>query len=380
MPSNGASSSVTAAPVLTFPVAPAPPAPVPVSWLPVDLTSIFAGGLVTPITEVLARTDGFQLFYRGKVNNLIGESESGKTWVALLAVVQEIKKGNRVVFVDYEDSPTALAIRLTAMGLTQTQLTEQFVYLQPSEPINDEAKLLWAPIAGAATLVVIDGVTEVMSIEGLKVNDMEDVAKFYRNIPKWFANQGVLPAVVLIDHVTKAKDDRGTFAIGSQHKKAGIDGASYTVQKDQEFARGKHGTAWIKIAKDKNGTVRAKADKTDVGKFHLDSSPTTGMCDAWIDLPNAPALVAVSSASGAMRNSSVPASQMQAYLNYVKLNPGSSGAGVAKGCGGKTEVVHAAVKELTHSGFLLNTGSDARPKYNWVRDYDVPAPPGLEDV
>ncbi len=272
------------------------------------------------------------------------------------------------------------------MGLSELELTEQFCYLQPEEPINEAAKLLLAPIAGQATLVVIDGVTEVMSIEGLKVNDMEDVAKFYRNIPKWFADQAGPrgpdngPAVVLIDHVTKSKDDRGTFAIGSQHKKAGIDGASYTVTKDQEFARGKHGTAYLKVAKDKNGTVRAKADRQDIGKFHLDSSASTGLCDAWIDLPNAPAVVAVSSAGGAVRNSAVPASQMQGYLNYVKLQPGSSGSAIWKGCGGKTDIVLAAVKELAIQGFLINSGSEARPKYNWARDYDVPTPPGLEDV
>ncbi len=108
--SNGAVT--TPVPALVFPAAPVASLPAPASWLPASLPSAFAAGLVTPDTRVLARKDGFHLFYRGRVNNLIGESESGKTWVALLAVVQEIKAGNKVVFVDYEDSITALLVRL----------------------------------------------------------------------------------------------------------------------------------------------------------------------------------------------------------------------------------------------------------------------------
>jgi hypothetical protein len=51
---------------------------------PLDLT----GTEEEPAPAFLARNDGHRLFYREKFNALLGESESGKTWVALHAVAQ----------------------------------------------------------------------------------------------------------------------------------------------------------------------------------------------------------------------------------------------------------------------------------------------------
>ena len=371
MPTNGASP----VPSFTFPAAPPASASSVAheSWQGADIAAAFASGLALPPTTLLERKDGFPLFYSGKLNSLIGESESGKTWVALLAVVQEIKKSHKVIFIDYEDSLIAVLVRLVNMGLTQVELSNYFMYIKPEVAITDADKALLEQPARESTLVVIDGVTEVMSIENLDSNAMEQVAKFYKNIPKWFAQLG--PGVVLIDHVTKSNDNRGTFAIGSQHKKAGIDGASYTVTKDWDFARGKHGRAYLKIAKDKNGAVRAKADKGEVGVFHLDSNAATGHCDAWIDLPNAPVSVPV---AGGVRTMAMPASKITALIGYVKLNPGTSKADVHRHCGGRKEDVYAALGELVLQGYITNDGSDARPQLKFAREYGVPVP-GLED-
>ena len=49
--------------------------------------------------------------------------------------------------------------------------------------------------------------------------------------------------MLLVDHVTKSKDDRGRYAIGAQAKLAGIDGAAYSVKMVSPFGRGRTGRA-----------------------------------------------------------------------------------------------------------------------------------------
>jgi hypothetical protein len=266
------------------------------SWLPVDLAAVFARGLKPPETRVLYREDNVHLFYPGKLHSVIGESGCLKTWVTLLAAYQEIRKGNRVLFVDFEDHEESMMMRMEPFGLTRTELIEQFTYAKPQEPLNEKTKeQIKTIIEGAAvdgkpyTLVVIDGVTEIMSMHEWKVNDQEGVAEFYRHVAKWFCSLG--PATVIIDHVTKSKESRGKDAIGAQHKRAGIDGASYRVELKDPFGRGRHGRSYMYIAKDKNGAIQPHAGETDfVGTFNIISDATTGELKAWISLPNATAI------------------------------------------------------------------------------------------
>jgi hypothetical protein len=66
----------------------------------------------------------------------------------------------------------------------------------------------FAPLPDRAlTLVVIDGVTEAMTTEGLALGDNTDVAAWIRLLPKRFAAAGAV--VVVIDHVGKNRDDQG---------------------------------------------------------------------------------------------------------------------------------------------------------------------------
>jgi hypothetical protein len=56
-----------------------------------DVAGLLAGDLPEPpAPELLRRTDGNAMFYKGQVNMLFGEPESGKTWVALAAVSEAL--------------------------------------------------------------------------------------------------------------------------------------------------------------------------------------------------------------------------------------------------------------------------------------------------
>ena len=51
------------------------------SYRPVDLSTVSTDPIVA---DMLEREDGVHLFYRGRINWLFGQPESGKTWVAAL--------------------------------------------------------------------------------------------------------------------------------------------------------------------------------------------------------------------------------------------------------------------------------------------------------
>ena len=56
------------------------------------------------------------LLYPGRINALIGETESCKTWVAMAVIAQELNAGHHVIYADFEDGPESAVERLRALG------------------------------------------------------------------------------------------------------------------------------------------------------------------------------------------------------------------------------------------------------------------------
>src|SRR5690606_12120035 len=86
------------------------------TWERVNLDPYLAGEVQPPIPEVLQRDDGQGLMYAGRVNMLYGSSESAKSWIALHACMQEMSKGERVMYLDFEDEPVNTLDRLKRLG------------------------------------------------------------------------------------------------------------------------------------------------------------------------------------------------------------------------------------------------------------------------
>jgi hypothetical protein len=198
------------------------------------------------------------MLYRGRINAFFGEPEAGKTLLAQLAVVQEIAKGNCVVYVDYEDSKESAVERLRALGAKDDDIAQHFIYFDAQHPmLDDKAEELLSELIeqrGPVTLAVFDGVTAAMSMGQLDPIDGSDVTRFYAAAPRWFADHGA--AVLLLDHVAKDKMGRGRWAIGSERKVSAIDGAAYTLKTVKTFGRGRTGKVEVAIAKDRPGYVR----------------------------------------------------------------------------------------------------------------------------
>lgn len=317
----------------------------PSTWAPVDLSH---RSDPTPGPDFLARTDGKCLLYRDKVHWFQGEPESCKTWAALLAAQHTItvhdRRPARIVWIDFEDDASTFLERLDAIGIDEATVNEHFTYIRPDEPLSDKdgsrgtraGVALDQALGECADLVVIDGVTEAMTLEGLNFVDNRDIAAWMRLLPKWIAHE-FGAAVVCLDHVVKNTDDRGRFAIGGQHKLAGIDGAAYSFKPLKPLSRAVGiepvtGIVQINVVKDRPGFVRGYAEGDVVGRLELTAYPDGGLSMS-LELPGGVA--------GPDHRLAL------AILQHLETYDGSSGRQITESLEGKTDSIRAALKWMT---------------------------------
>ncbi len=131
----------------------------------------------------------------------------------------------------------------------------------------------------APDVAVIDGVTEAMSLEGLHLGENHDIAVWIKSLPRRLGDAGA--AVLALDHVTKSREGRDRWAIGGQHKLAGVDGASFTVEAVAPLARARHepieGKVRLSIAKDRRGHLRTHAEGGAIADVTVTSYPDGGI-------------------------------------------------------------------------------------------------------
>ena len=236
------------------------------TWEPVDLTGVLDGQRQSA-PELLCVGEDFALLYRGRLHLLYGEPEAGKGWLALYGCAERIASGERVLYLDFEDTEEGIVERLEAFGVPREDFLDFFVYVRPEEPATNRA--LRRLVAMGPALVVIDAMTEAMVMEGLNGDSNHDVACFYGRLARPFANTGA--AVLVIDHVTKDRETRGRFSIGAQHKLAGVT-AGYRIDVKQPFGRDLAGEASVTVTKDRPGFVRKYAvERSRVATMRLES-------------------------------------------------------------------------------------------------------------
>ena len=73
---------------------------------------------VDRMPSAFVRSDGETLLYEGVANTIFGEPSSGKSWIALMAVIQQLRAGRRCIWWDNEDRATTLAKRLQLLRAT----------------------------------------------------------------------------------------------------------------------------------------------------------------------------------------------------------------------------------------------------------------------
>lgn len=247
------------------------------SWGLVDMAAILAGDLRPEEPSVLHRADGKPVFYRGRVNAVVGPPEAGKSWLTFMACAEEMQAGSNILILDFEDTPEnvamrCLAIKLSGRGTTKQMLIKHLGYISPDTMMGEaERDEFFGDLDRLnPTVIVVDGVNAAMTLLGLELEKNKDCTQFFQLILKPLALTGA--AVITVDHVTKSREARGNYAIGAQAKRAMTDGAMLGVEAVEQFGRGRLGKLDVSVLKDKPGGVRAIAEKRgDKGIDYLGS-------------------------------------------------------------------------------------------------------------
>jgi hypothetical protein len=319
------------------------------TWHPVDLEDALSGVDVPPPT-MLTRSDGVNLVYPGRTHQFAGESESCKTWAALLTVKQVLEAGDHVLWVDFEDDDRGIVSRLRTLNVTPDHIRHRFTYIRPDEPLHDKHG---NPTAGNLAfglalverhyeLAVVDGVTEAMTTEGLDLMSNADIATWIRRVPKRIIRE-TGAAVIVIDHVTKSSEGRGRYAIGGQHKLAGLTGAAYTFDVTKRLSRATggepmEGAVKITVMKDRPGHVRGHARSDVIGVLELVSYPDGGMTASIVPPGEA---------------STTPDFDLLTRIGqHLHLYDGSPKSRIEAEVEGKAETIRFALKWLVDNGWV----------------------------
>lgn len=314
------------------------------SWWAEPIEHLAAAAEATPEPDVFVRSDGRGLFYRGKVNGLIGESESGKSWCALHACHQEIAGGGRVMVLDFEDTAKTTLERLAALGATREALARVW-YAAPDQALDllASADLTEALASVRPGVIVLDGFNAAMTLLGLDLNSNTDATAFAVKLLRPLSATGA--AVITVDHVPKNPEARGKGGIGAQAKRAMLTGCALRVEVSEPFGRGQSGKLKLYVDKDRPGHVRGYSGGGKyAGTFNIDS----------LDNDHIRAEIEAPQPAGTWR----PTRLMEAISDYLDRNGPTSKNGIEIGVTGSRDRIREALQYLVADGHVVvGTGS-----------------------
>lgn len=331
------------------------------TWNEACLTAALDGEPENDQPTMLARDDGACLVYPGRVHVFAGEPESGKTWLALHLCAEQIGVGRHVVYIDFEDTLVGVVARLLALDIAPDRILGLFHYVRPSEPLGAEGRHALAQLISRTvpTIVVLDGLTEALTLHGLALESNRDVATFLELVPRLVARLG--PAVVIIDHVEKDKERRGRWAIGAQHKLAGIDGVSYALEVVNPVVRDGDGLVRLVVAKDRPGHIR---------RIAVERKTAAEIRTASID--DILTMSVVTPGGRGRSNDWRPTELMERISRWLELHPESSKALIEGSVRGKGTFKRDALEFLVEDGYATVTEGPRRSlNYKIVKQYRV---------
>lgn len=218
------------------------------------VADIVRGDLPEIVPTIFQREDGQALIYPGLSHSFAGEPTSGKTMTALVAAAQLLAAGGRVLMVDYEGNRRVVGSRLRALGADPDTVGTSFHYLRPptlDAAGRDELGRVAADIA--PDLVIVDGVAKGIARQGGNEDVAADFLAWVDTVIAPLTLCGA--AVLMLDHVTKAKEGRGRWARGTGAKLGEIEGAAFGVDAVQKWSRTRPGRVHLRLEKDREGVL-----------------------------------------------------------------------------------------------------------------------------
>lgn len=247
------------------------------SWGAVDLGPYLSGQVQEVLPSILERDDGQHLMYPGRLNMLYGPSESAKSWIAMFTCLQAMERGERVVYLDFEDEPVNAINRMRLIGASLDDLEHNFTYVRPEEPLAPMQRSRWGESQATdvgrrseaafdrlladidPSIIVADGMTVLYGLHGLDSNDSVQTD----TITSWLKSlsRNGRSTVVLVDHTAK-NPQRGSLPIGSQHKVSMVQGTLLQAYPVAQPMPGAVGEVELIVLKDRPGKVRAASEKS----------------------------------------------------------------------------------------------------------------------
>ncbi len=264
-------------------------------WTPVDMSTVFSGNFTRPRATLGKRHDGVHLLYPGREHVVSAEPESAKTWLVCLIVADVLREGGHVLYIDFEDDEGTIGMRSHWLGAQIKTLCDpsRFRYIRPEEGVTFDRYVRVLNFGTddepvPPTLVVLDGTTEGYGLHGWDIKENGDSPKWRNTYVKPALRAGA--ATLATDHVVKNADARGGYAIGAQHKKAGLTGALFELRVQEPFGIGMRGRSKLYLNKDRTGDLRqhgvTEGKATYFGDLVLDATDVEGCPQAWLFPPN----------------------------------------------------------------------------------------------
>lgn len=321
-----------------------------------------------PKPEILHRTDGIPLFYRGEVNILFGDPEHGKTWVGLAACAEELGAGGRVLVADLDHNGAGATVaRLLALGAPKDSLrdADRFRHCEPSE-VNDVMQMVTDSATWKPDVAMVDSTGELMPMFNASSDSGDDFTRVHNRVLQPLANCGA--AVLLVDHLAKGKESRGFGPGGSMAKRRTVGGLSLRVVRERTFTRSDGGSAQLLVNKDRHGGVRDHCAATRPGKENdeqlagLFVLETSAAGTTWRVTPP-------QEDEGAPEQEFRPTTLMERASRAIEEHPGELTRNkVVERVGGRKQTAWLAVELLEREKFVTKT-TETYPRYTSAKAY-----------
>lgn len=242
----------------------------------IDVEAILSKGAQAPEPEILRFVADSYLFYTGEFNLVYGDTESGKTWLCLSAVVSTLNEGGRAAIIDLDHNGAhSLISRLEMLGARREHLTDQQLF-RLAEPVTEaELKELVADLSEfMPDVVVLDSLGEVMPLFRANSNSADDFTLVHSYVIKPLARAGA--AVLVVDHLPKNAESRNYGPTGTIAKTRAVGGLAVKVSAEKAFRPGAGGSAKLELYKDRHGGVRKQLPSGEprplIGTFTLEQA------------------------------------------------------------------------------------------------------------
>lgn len=191
--------------------------------------------VIEPIVPTLVELDGGgHLLYGGMTHSIAAPSGSGKSYIALAAMLEALRGSDRpVLMLDYEACLEVTLTRLRQLGATQAE-ADRFAYWYRDVPIQgDHAESLAAWVdQHRPCLIVLDGVTMATSLHGVDADTSNAGYSAWAGAVRSACRvngANTDPALLLIDHVSE-KTGGGLNARGVTAKRDTITGLALVLR------------------------------------------------------------------------------------------------------------------------------------------------------